>query len=215
MANAPSHSPQREISLGSTPLPSFTGRQQQTSNNRYMLLTIYIATCAARVFTFTRWNRTHRAGHILQSPCLMKTTLYTSLHHVATPMLCADTEEPEREPLLQGPLNIGTCAARVFTMTRWNRSRMAGHVHQLPCLMQTTLETSLFTNRQQAATQRATETPELLQDRLHTHVRRSTTTAPYTELAHSYQDLLTPIISIRCIHYFYYAIIQKPEIHRP
>jgi hypothetical protein len=129
-------------------------------------------------------------------------------------MLCADTEKPERQPVLQGPMNIVTCAAIVFTMTRWNRTHMLGQIHQ-SCLMQTSFNTSLFTNRQHAATQRAAETPELLQDRLQTPVRRSTTAAPYTELAHNYQNLLTPIISIRCIHYLYHVIIQKPEIHRP
>ena len=102
MARVPSHSPHREISPGSTPVPSFTGRQQRTSINRYMMLSIYIATCAVKVFTLTRWNRTHMAGHILQSPCLMQTTLYTSLPHAATPRPCADTEKPERQPVLQG-----------------------------------------------------------------------------------------------------------------
>jgi hypothetical protein len=79
MARAPSRSPQREISPGSTPLPSFTGRQKRTSSRRYMMLTNYIAMCAAGVFTLTRWSRTHRAGHMLQSPCLMQTTVYTSV----------------------------------------------------------------------------------------------------------------------------------------
>jgi hypothetical protein len=143
----------------------------------------------------------------------MQTTLYTSLQYVATPMLCADTEEPERQPVLQGPLNIVTCAAEVFTMTRWNHTYMAGHIHQFPCSMQTTtLNTSLFTNRQRAATQRAKETPELLQDRIQIPVRRSTIAAPYTKLAHNYQNLLTPIISTRFMHCFYHVIIQKPEI---
>ena len=59
------------------------------------------------------------------------------------------------------------------------------------------------------------KTPELLQGRLQTPVRRSTPTAPYTELAHSSQNLLTPIISTSFRHYYYHVNIQKPEIHRP
>jgi len=81
--------------------------------------------------------------------------------------------------------------------------------------MQTNLNISLFTNRQQAATQRTEETPELLQDRLQSPVRRSTTTTPHTELRHSSRNPLTSIISVRILHYIYPIILQKPEIHRP
>jgi len=126
MVRAPSHSPQREISPGSTALPSFTGRQQRTSNNRYMLLTIYIATCAAIVFTLTRWNRTHMAIHILQLPCSMQITLNTILQHAAIPRLRADTEKPERQPVvLQGSSQPHLAAALVYTIERHNRTHKA------------------------------------------------------------------------------------------
>jgi len=126
MARAPSHSPQREISPGSTPLPSFIGRHQRTSSSRYLMRTIYIATCAAIVFTLTRWNRTHMTGHILQLPCLMQITLNTTQQHAATPRLRADAEEPERPPVvLQRPSQPHLATALVYTIERHSRTHKA------------------------------------------------------------------------------------------
>ena len=71
------------------------------------------------------------------------------------------------------------------------------------------------TNRQQAATQWAKATSELLQDRQQSPVRRSTTDAYHTWLSHSSKNSLTSITSTHYMHYIYNIVMQKPKIHQP
>jgi hypothetical protein len=53
----------------------------------------------------------------------MQITLNTTLQHDATPRLRADTEEPERQPVvLQGLSKPNLEAALVYTMERHNRT---------------------------------------------------------------------------------------------
>jgi len=66
-----------------------------------------------------------------------------------------------------------------------------------------------FASLHQAAIQLAEATPELLQDRLHSPVQRSTTTAPH----HTY-NLVALIQLSHYNHYIYPITIRKPKFYR-
>jgi hypothetical protein len=103
MAIEPPHSPYREISLVSTPLPIFSGSLKRTSSiQQLMLIVIYIATFTSRTLrnnACPRRDCTNQVEIHHYTSCYMHYNYFATKQHVATSRLSADTE---RQPLPHG-----------------------------------------------------------------------------------------------------------------
>ena len=133
MGRSLTHSPKRDIFLGSTAMPSFIGMQQRTSRSRLLMhILVYIATFAAWALTWTR-RGTHTAGNHRQLPYTIEYFHSTTRQLVAYPWSREDTaRQTETYRSVTGPVYL-LAAALEHTWTRRQYTHTTGNPCLLPC----------------------------------------------------------------------------------
>ncbi len=105
MATEPPHSPHREISPVSTPLPIFSGSLKKTSSiQQLLLIVIFIATFTAMTLrnnACPRRDCTNQVEIHHYTSCYMHYNHFATQHQAATSRLSADTE---RQPIPHGKI---------------------------------------------------------------------------------------------------------------